>query len=133
MDFRKICTDKNISPSYTRMRVFDYLKQSKTHPTVDVIYKALKPDLPTLSKTTIYNVLDLFIKHKIILPVHFITGEYRYEILGESHSHFKCNICDRIYDIPLVETIKSEDNYQGFKVESEEVILNGICNKCSIK
>lgn len=130
MQFKDICKEKNISPSYTRMRIFDYLKVAKTHPTVDMIYKSLKPELPTLSKTTVYNVLDLFIKENIVVPVNLSSGEQRYEILAEKHSHFKCNVCGEVYDIPAVNLNLAKEHTKDFKIESEEVLLKGICSKC---
>ncbi|MBE9492712.1 MAG: transcriptional repressor, partial [Bacteroidetes bacterium] len=44
-----------IKPSYQRVRVFEYLIKNKSHPTVDTVYKALADEIPTLSKTTVYN------------------------------------------------------------------------------
>ena len=89
MNFLDISKEKNISPSYTRMKVYDYLKASKVHPTVDDIYSTLKPELPSLSKTTVYNVIKLFIEKDIITSINIDSNEMRYELKEEEHSHFK--------------------------------------------
>ncbi len=130
MNFKEICKNKNISPSYTRMRVFDYLKESKSHPSVDEIYKKLKPELPTLSKTSVYNILNLFIEHKLVVTVNVSSGEYRFEIAKEVHSHFKCTECGLVYDIPYIKPIWDEDFLDGFIVDSDEVVLKGKCKNC---
>ena len=51
-----------IRPSMQRMAIMEYLMSSCKHPSVDVIYTNLLPKMPTLSRTTIYNTLELFIR-----------------------------------------------------------------------
>ena len=50
-----------IKPSVQRMRIFQYLLDHHTHPTVDDIFKNLSPEMPTLSKTTVYNTLNILL------------------------------------------------------------------------
>ena len=49
-----------IHPSVQRIAIMDYLIKHRTHPTVDEVYTALSDEIPTLSKTTVYNTLKLF-------------------------------------------------------------------------
>ena len=51
---------KDIKPSYQRLRIFQYLLSHRTHPTVDEIHHALVAEMPTLSKTTVYNTCLLY-------------------------------------------------------------------------
>ena len=53
----------NIKPSVQRLAIMDYLLTHRTHPSIDEIYMALCNDIPTLSKTTVYNTLKLFVEH----------------------------------------------------------------------
>ena len=41
--------------SSQRIAVASYILSHRTHPTADEIFNALKPDHPTLSRTTVYN------------------------------------------------------------------------------
>jgi len=59
-DIGNYLKNHDIKPSYQRMKIFQYLLDNHVHPTVDTIYKALCPEIPTLSKTTVYNTLNLF-------------------------------------------------------------------------
>ena len=52
-------TEHGVKPSVQRLAVMDYLMEHHTHPTVEEIYSALLPNMPTLSKTTVYNTLKL--------------------------------------------------------------------------
>ena len=59
MDVLKRLQNHNIKPSVQRIAIMNYLIEHRTHPTVDEIYTALSPSIPTLSKTTVYNTLKL--------------------------------------------------------------------------
>jgi Fe2+ or Zn2+ uptake regulation protein len=128
--FKEIFTEKKISPSYTRTRIYAYLEKNKNHPTADKIYQALIGELPTLSKTTVYNVLKLFIEKGLVKPVNMSAVEVRYEIYKTPHSHFKCTKCGILYDIPHIETNYKSKILEGFTVMDEEVNLTGICPNC---
>ena len=53
MDVLKRLQNHNIKPSVQRIAIMNYLIEHRTHPTVDEIYTALSPSIPTLSKTTV--------------------------------------------------------------------------------
>ena len=59
MTSAEILLAHNIRPSLTRVMIFDYLREHRTHPTADEIYMALSLKAPTLSKTTVYNTVKL--------------------------------------------------------------------------
>ncbi|NLA27696.1 MAG: transcriptional repressor, partial [Firmicutes bacterium] len=61
---------KNIHPSVARIKVLSYLIKTDSHPTVDMIYTSLLPEMPTLSKTTVYKTMDLLIEAKLARLVH---------------------------------------------------------------
>jgi len=50
-----------IRPSYPRIRVLDYLVTMKTHPTAEEVFSHLVKEMPTLSRTTVYNTLNLLV------------------------------------------------------------------------
>ncbi len=127
---KDVFMEKGISPSFTRTKIYQYLDEAKSHPTADEIYKALIDELPTLSKTTVYNVLKLFCEHSLVKSVNVDTNEMRYELNYDVHSHFRCVQCGTIYDIPHIQPTYDHRDLIGFQITSEEVNLSGICPKC---
>jgi len=123
----------DISPSVTRMRIYEYVDQRRDHPTVDQIYKALSPELPTLSKTTVYNVLSLFVEKGLVEAINTDVNEKRYETYHDDHAHFTCKVCGKIYDIPSIQTSYMEGSLEGFQVLKQQVNLCGICPTCLAK
>ncbi len=90
-----------IKPSLQRMRIFQYLLDNHIHPTVDDIYKNLIDEMPTLSKTTVYNTLNTFVEHNIANVVIIEENEARYDAKIETHGHFKCTECNKIVDFDI--------------------------------
>ncbi len=121
---------KGVKPSIQRLKILGVLLK-EGHPSVDDIYKALIDEIPTLSKTTVYNTLNLFIEKGIARSL-FIGGEneYRYEFISKPHAHFKCIECGKIYDLKLNCDIFEKRNLNGFKINEALVFLKGICKEC---
>jgi Fe2+ or Zn2+ uptake regulation protein len=133
MNIPNYLTENEIKPSYQRIKIFEYLYQEMNHPTVDLIYKTLAPEIPTLSKTTVYNTLKLFVDKGITSTVTIENNEVRYDAELTLHGHFKCNICGVIVDVPLnIQQLKLNE-LEHFKIEETNVYLKGKCNKCLTK
>jgi Fur family ferric uptake transcriptional regulator/Fur family peroxide stress response transcriptional regulator len=77
----------------------DYLMSHKTHPTIDEIYSTLSPYMPTLSKTTIYNTLNLFVDKGAVLQLAIDEKNARYDADISNHAHFMCKKCNKVYDL----------------------------------
>lgn len=115
-----------IKPSLQRVKIYEFLANSVEHPNVDTIYRNLAGEIPTLSKTTVYNTLNLFIDKGIVNVVTIEENECRYDADISLHGHFKCQECGELYDVE-VETVKVKS---GHKVVNQDVYLRGICESC---
>ncbi|MDR1835584.1 MAG: transcriptional repressor, partial [Fusobacteriaceae bacterium] len=117
---------KDIRPSYQRIKVYQYLVEHHNHPTVDTIFKALGPEITTLSKTTVYNTLNLFIEHGIVNMIVIEENETRYDANIECHGHFKCEECGNLYDIMLRDDVKDGLTAEGYLIKEKHVYFKGI-------
>jgi Fe2+ or Zn2+ uptake regulation protein len=124
-----------ISPSPQRLAVFGYLKTHPVHPTADVLMKELKPHLPTLSLTTIYNTLKLFVSRNLVNEVIIEDGELRFDADLRDHAHFKCVSCQQVFDLfPEGEKLVIANLPplpEGFSTETLHVCLRGRCGSCN--
>lgn len=119
----------DIKPSYQRIKIFEYLIKKKNHPTVDMIYKELVSDIPTLSKTTVYNTLKLFVEKEIVIVINIEDNETRYDADTSFHGHFKCKKCRKIYDIRL--EMPALIDFDNYIIDEYHFYLKGICSECS--
>jgi Fur family transcriptional regulator, peroxide stress response regulator len=132
-EIRKCLEIHTIRPSYHRIKVLEYLLSKENHPTVDEIYSALAIELPTLSKTTVYNTLTLFIKAGLVRLVTTEGNETRYDANVADHGHFRCEQCGKIYDFLINLDLVKTPGLEQFKVREKSVYYKGICPKCPEK
>lgn len=120
---------KGIKPSYLRIRILSYMLTMRNHPTVDMIYHALSPEIPTLSRTTIYNTVDLFLENRLVQLIGIDEKEIRYDADISTHAHFLCEKCGRILDLPINKDwpiFESPD----IKIREIQYYLKGLCKQC---
>jgi len=129
-DIQDLLETKGIKPSITRVKIMDYLQKHRTHPTVDEIYRNLVQEIPTLSKTTVYNSLELFVENQLAQVLNVGDNERRYDADISDHGHFKCLYCGKVYDFGIdFENVRVE-GLEGFQVYDKNVYCRGVCPHC---
>lgn len=122
-------TEHGIKPSAQRIAIMDYLLTHRTHPTVDTIYNDLVAEMPTLSRTTVYNTLKLLGEHDAILELTIDKRTAHYDGDTSPHSHFQCKRCGRIIDIPQ-QVVDINQTEHDFVIQETEVYYRGYCREC---
>lgn len=97
---------------------------------MDEIYSNLVKEIPTLSKTTVYNALNLFINSNIARVITIEENEARYDADITDHGHFKCERCGSIYDFRIDINALETGDLKNFKINQKNVYYRGICKKC---
>ncbi len=119
-----------IKPSYQRVKIYEFLMNTVEHPTVENIYNALNGDIPTLSKTTVYNTLKTFIEKEIAMVITIDENETRFDADTSLHGHFKCEVCNSVYDFDVKIDDVNQEALEGFEVREKQMFYYGICKKC---
>lgn len=128
--YKQILVDKGVKPTYQRIKILEYLEKNVTHPTVDMIYSALYKKVPTLSKTTVYNTLDILRRHGLVEILTITESELRYEYFYQPHHHFYCRICGQIIDLDVSCVYQEDMCVVGHKIENIHGYFKGICMDC---
>ena len=132
-------SETGIRPSVQRVAIYAYLCEHPIHPTVDMVYLALAPVYPTLSRTTIYNTLKLFAEYGLVQTIQIEDDKLRYDANMTPHLHFKCVKCGKVYDIfneKLLNEIDKECSNllpSDFTVEKIQTNIWGVCSDCAEK
>lgn len=126
---------RGIRPSQQRVALYDYLTSMRAHPTVDDAFTALRPSMPTLSRTTVYTTMRLFAEKGLALEIRTDEGELRYDGFTHFHAHFKCRRCGGVYDIDVPGKHRRcyVEMPEGFVQEGEYLTYYGFCPMCSEK
>ena len=131
-DTREYMLQYDIKPSVQRMAIMEYLMKNRVHPTADEIYGALYPTMPTLSKTTVYNTMRLFMEQGAIKALVIDEKNVRFDVDTSDHAHFMCLGCGCVYDIPIEnrEAIVL-DGVGELLITETHLYYKGYCKKCA--
>lgn len=130
MDIVSTLQAHNIKPSVQRIAIMGYLLEHRTHPTVDEIYTALAPSIPTLSKTTVYNTLKLLSEQGAAQMLTIDERNTCYDADTSLHAHFLCRQCNKVFDLPINSVRAMTEDIKGFEVEEIHLYYRGICQAC---
>ena len=120
-----------IRPSVQRLAIFEYVRKSCQHPTAEVVYEALKDDLGSLSLTTVYNTLKLFVDAELISMLTIDDTFRCFDGNRCCHAHFRCNNCGKIVDLQMKKDfISLVEGLGGYDVVDAQLYLKGTCPAC---
>jgi len=120
-----------VRPSVQRVAIMDYLLKHPTHPTAEEIHWALSSTMPTLSRMTVYNSLNLFVACGAINAVDIDAGTRRFDGNANMHAHFMCRRCKIIVDVDIKDRDAVMQNIpEGVRADEVQFLYKGFCNKC---
>lgn len=128
-EMSKALLEKGIKPSHQRLAILGYLRTHLCHPTVDTIFQDLSQEMPTLSRTTVYNTVKVLSDAGLVRQLAIDPANQRFDGNTESHHHFLCRRCGEVFDLSITEDIMTEA--PGLKVERTEIFCYGLCPDCS--
>jgi Fe2+ or Zn2+ uptake regulation protein len=70
------------------------------NPTPEEVFKYVRRAIPSISFTTVYKNLDIFVNHQMLRDLSPNYGRRRIESTSTPHDHFVCRICRRVFDLP---------------------------------
>ncbi len=122
-----------IRPSMQRLAIMDYLIEHPIHPTVDDVYQGLCNQVPTLSRTTVYNTLRMMSDKKAAQMITIDDHRVCYDGNINSHVHFFCKKCGKVIDLmdEKAPTLDHDILVDGNIVQEEQLYYKGICAACA--
>lgn len=114
-----------------RLLILKYLDTHDTHPTVEEIYSELKKRFPSLSKTTVYNSVEILQKQGLIQSLTISGHQARYDFKHDMHHHFLCTHCGKIIDIDIKCPNIGKIIREGYKIEEVHGYFKGLCKECA--
>ena len=116
-----------------RVAILNILRNTRSHPTADQLYDAIRQQIPNISKGTVYRNLQVLREDGAISELNLNGTLSRYEEKQENHYHFRCEKCGLVFD--LDEPVNTEIDTRvaertGFKVSSHHMEFQGLCKHC---
>ncbi len=116
-----------------REAILRVLRNTKAHPTADWIYDEVRKAIPNISKGTVYRNLQVLQEDGAVTELNLNGTWSRYEAKQDSHYHFRCERCGRVFD--LDEPVNHELDKRvamstGLRVSYHQLEFRGLCQDC---
>lgn len=135
IDLELILEKNNVKPTAMRLLVLQFLINQK----VAVSLTNIEEYFDNSDRTTLYRTLKTFVESGITHQIEDGTGTTKYAICEEHcnceidvdlHLHFHCSSCNETvcltdHKIPHINLP------EGYKAENVNLVVKGICEKCS--
>ena len=87
---------------------------------------------PRLGLATVYRNLRTLVGEGWLVEVALPGAPNRYEIAGKHHHHhFRCRLCDRVFEVDGCPPDLRALLPRGFRLESHDITLIGRCPACA--
>jgi Fur family iron response transcriptional regulator len=125
-DIETLLRSHGIQPSAQRVAVARFVLSTDEHPSADVVWAEVARHCPVLSRATVYNTLNLFVRKGLLRELVLAEGKIVFDPKIDAHHHFIDDETGTIHDIPWSAIkVKNVDALPGFDVREYQVVLRG--------
>jgi len=127
-DFPAYCREHGLKCTPQRLAVFAALRGEMGHPSVDEIWATVKKTVPTVTRDSVYRILNDFAAIGLIARLDALSAA-RYDTCLGPHAHFICEVCESVTDYSLTAALPIPG---GMPREQHhlELRVTGFCDNC---
>ena len=122
--------------SHQRERIYETVCGTKEHPTAQMVYDALRAELPKLSLGTVYRNLNRLAELGTIRRISVTNSPDRFDGDLTPHHHICCTACGKFCDFFDIDYDKELDKVieakSGFSLVKHETVFYGRCDECKL-
>lgn len=124
----------NLRMTRQRRVILEELKKFTHHPSADEIYDVVRRRIPRISLGTVYRNLEVLSELGEITKLEFGGTLKRFDWDTEDHYHIRCNLCDRVDNVPMphlgdLENRMSRDT--EYRIIGHRLEFYGLCPECA--
>ena len=114
--------------------IYSALCRMANHPTADEVYASVHEDHPSISRATVFRVLNKMADNGSIYKVHITNGADHFDHQTFRHYHAHCSRCGSVCDVNLAPLVMLDDKGiiadEDFSITGYSLQFNGVCAKC---
>ena len=118
--------------SHQRERIYQTVLERRDHPTAEMVYQQLKPEMPRLSLGTVYRNLQQMAREGRLTELDGPVT--RFDAVTRPQTHFRCRACGALMDLeamPYDEALDRAAAAQGYQVTGHSLVFTGACPRCA--
>jgi|LFRM01.1.fsa_nt_gb Fur family peroxide stress response transcriptional regulator len=115
-----------------RIAVYNVLKATDDHPSVETVYERVRSDCPSISLNTVYTTLCKMAEIGLIRPIDAGDGLCRYDGNPHPHAHVVCTSCRRVEDLDVRIDLDEKEaaSRSDYTIDDVAVYFYGKCADC---
>ena len=128
--------DGGLPVTTQRRAVFEAILERTDHPTAEQLYRAVRDQLPQISRMTVHRILNGFVALGLVAKTCHPGSAARFDPKLQQHHHLVCLDCGRIIDVEdhrLNHIPWPKVSPKQFHIEDYHVHFRGRCASCSPK
>lgn len=129
--FPAFCRERALKCTAQRLAVFAAVRAAHGHPSVDEVWQAVRASLPTVTRESVYRILNEFASLGLVGRLDALASA-RYDRSSAPHTHFICEECGQIFDYPMPEGWRLPAKMAG-EARHVELRVTGVCRACQKK
>jgi len=115
-----------IQASPQRLAVAAFVLDTTSHPSADEVFDAVRAGAPAISRATVYNTLNLFVRKGLLRQLVIAEGRVVFDPNVGPHHHFVDETTGEIHDVPWdALDVRRVEGLKGVKVREYQVVLRG--------
>ncbi|MBM3268721.1 MAG: transcriptional repressor [Candidatus Sericytochromatia bacterium] len=115
-----------IQPSAQRVAIAEYVLQTDEHPSAEQVLARVSPHCPMVSRATVYNTLNLFVRKGLLRELLLAEGKVVFDPHVEPHHHFVDDETGAILDVPFeAVAVGSVEGLPHLDVREVQVVMRG--------
>ena len=133
--FEKDCRERGLRITEQRREIFRTVVASKEHPSAEMVYSAVRKQLPNVSLDTVYRTLASLEQMSFLIRLGNSSKE-RFDGDLRPHAHFICQECGEVYDVFPTEAenlLLPELAQEWGEIKQVTLQFRGICTRCKRK
>lgn len=131
--FEQACRARGLPITTQRKTIFEMILDRTDHPTADQVYDQVRERIHTISRTTVYRILDTLVELGLITKICHHGSAARFDPRIHQHHHLVCLYCEKIIDVDekRLNNVEWPDvRGQGFEIRDYHIHFRGVCAAC---
>ncbi len=123
-NFQKVMRQRRLPITSQKLKIFQFLASTESHPSAQEIYERIKTYFPTISFATVYKNLKKFTNLNLIREIEMKTGTARYDANMDPHHHLINLDTEDVLDISTQEVGEVHIPHIANSYELDSISIN---------
>ena len=132
--FKAACRKAGVKLTHQRLEIFREVAASVEHPDAEMVFRAVRVRMPTVSLDTVYRTLWLLSDLGLISRLGPRRESVRFDANLARHHHYVCMRCGltRDFESPALDVVRVPAAVRDLgSVVSMQVEVRGLCATCA--